>query len=231
MRTVIHYIEDFIGLLYPAVCVACGRSLYRYEILICTNCLYHIPKTNFHFFRENPISRIFWGRVEIETATAYYFFDKGSRFNVLIHKMKYRGQKEIGYELGKIFGNELKTSRFFNQIDLIVPVPLHPKKQRKRGYNQSEWIARGIADSMHKPVDIKSLCRIVDTESQTNKTKYERWKNVENIFAVKYPESLKGKHVLIVDDVITTGSTLEACASAILDMGDTKISAATLAMA
>ncbi|UCG26676.1 MAG: ComF family protein, partial [Bacteroidales bacterium] len=137
----------------------------------------------------------------------------------------------IGYELGRIFGNELKNSRFFNHIDLIVPVPLHPRKQRQRGYNQSEWIARGMAESMQKSLDIKSLYRTVDTESQTNKTKYDRWKNVENIFAVKYPETLIGKHVLIVDDVITTGSTLEACAAAIHNLEGTRVSAATLAMA
>lgn len=231
MKIITLFFEDFINLLYPRVCVVCNNNLFRHEELICTKCQYEIPKTNFHFISDNPISRIFWGRVNIKNATSYYFFDSGSRFHVLIHKMKYRGQKEIGYELGMIFGNELKHSELYNQIDLVIPVPLHPKKQRKRGYNQSEWIARGIAEVMEKPVDLKSVYRAVDTESQTKKTRYERWKNVEGIFRLGSEESLKKKHILLVDDVITTGSTLEACATTILKCEDTMVSVAVLAMA
>lgn len=231
MKGIIQAIGDFLSLLYPSLCVVCGKNLYRHESLICTHCLYHIPKTNFHFLKDNPVSRLFWGRVDLESAASYYFFDKGSRFRGLIHKMKYRGQKEIGFELGRIYGSELKFSRLFNQADLIIPVPLHPRKERKRGYNQSEWIARGMAESMEKPLDIKSVYRAVDTESQTRKSRYERWENVENIFQVSIPENLQNKHILIVDDVITTGSTLEACAHAILRLEGTKVSCVTLAMA
>lgn len=231
MRSLFRLIEDFISLLYPSLCVVCGRNLYRNESLICTHCLYHIPKTNFHFLKDNPVSRLFWGRVSVEHAASYYFFEKGSRFRILIHKMKYRGQKELGYELGKIYGAELRSSNFYHGLDLIVPVPLHPRKERKRGYNQSEWIARGIAESMEKPFDTHSVYRAVDTASQTKKNRYERWKNVENIFQVRDPVKLQNQHILVVDDVITTGSTLEACARAILQVEGTKVSCVTLAMA
>ncbi len=231
MIGLIRLMDDFISLLYPSLCVVCGRNLYRNESLICTHCLYHIPKTNFHFLKDNPVSRLFWGRVPVESAASYYFFEKGSRFRVLIHKMKYRGQKELGYEIGRIYGTELKSSRLYNRVDLIIPVPLHPRKQRKRGYNQSEWIAMGIAESMEKPLDIKSLFRAVDTVSQTKKNRYERWKNVEDIFQVNQTDKLINQHILVVDDVVTTGSTLEACARAILQVEGTKVSCVTLAMA
>ena len=231
MSCLFRLIEDFLSLLYPSLCVVCGRNLYRNESLICTHCLYHIPKTNFHFLKDNPVSRLFWGRVPVEHAASYYFFEKGSRFRVLIHKMKYRGQKELGYELGKIYGAELRSSNFYHGLDLIVPVPLHPRKERKRGYNQSEWIARGIAESMEKPFDPQLVYRAVDTASQTKKNRYERWKNVENIFQVYDPAKLQNQHILVVDDVVTTGSTLEACARAILQVEGTKVSCVTLAMA
>jgi len=231
MKGLIRVMGDFIGLLYPSLCVTCGKNLYRHESMICTQCLYHIPKTNYHFLKDNPVSRLFWGRVNMESAAAYYFFEKGSRFKGLIHKMKYKGQKEIGYEVGRIYGNDLKVSGLFNQADLIIPVPLHPRKERKRGYNQSEWIAKGIAESMEKPLETRAVYRAVDTESQTSKTKYERWKNVEDIFQVSLPERLQEKHILLVDDVITTGSTLEACAHTILRITGTKVSCVTLGIA
>ncbi len=231
MNGFIRLIDDFISLLYPSLCVVCGRNLYRNESLICTHCLYHIPKTNFHFLKDNPVSRLFWGRVPVESAASYYFFEKGSRFRALIHKTKYRGQKELGFELGRIYGAELRLSRLYNRVDLILPVPLHPRKKRKRGYNQSEWIAMGIAESMGKPIDTSSLFRAVDTPSQTKKNRYERWKNVEDIFGINHPDKLINQHILLVDDVVTTGSTLEACARVVLQVEGTKVSCITLAMA
>ncbi|MCK4698881.1 MAG: ComF family protein, partial [Bacteroidales bacterium] len=164
-------------------------------------------------------------------ATAYYFFEKESRFAKIIHQLKYRGVTEIGIEMGKIFGAELKETSRFNEVDLIIPVPLHWKKQKKRGYNQSEFIASGIAESMGKSIDTNTLYKAVETETQTRKSRYERWENVENIFRLRSAEKITGKHILLVDDVITTGATLESCATTLLKENNTKVSIATLAMA
>lgn len=227
----VRFIEDFINLFYPKLCAACGAHLLQQEKYVCTRCLYNLPRTNYHYNIENPVEQVFWGRVEITAATAYYFFEKESRFAKIIHQLKYRGVTEIGIEMGKIFGAELKESSRFNEVDLIIPVPLHWKKQKKRGYNQSEFIASGIAESMGKLLDTSILYRAVETETQTRKSRYERWENVENIFRLRSADKITGKHILLVDDVITTGATLESCASTLLKENNTKVSVATLAMA
>lgn len=225
------YISDFTNLFFPNICEACGKNLLNNEKTICTECLYHLPKTNFHQESENPVSRLFWGKVYIENATAYYFFHKGSSFQDLIHKLKYNGKQEIGYILGLHLGTDLYESELYKTIDLVIPVPLHPKREKKRGYNQSDSISKGIAEGMKINTNLKSLYRNIETETQTKKSKEERWKNVENIFCIKHPEKLQGKHILLVDDVITTGSTLEACANALLALKNTKVSIACLAVA
>jgi competence protein ComFC len=229
MNAVKAYLSDFINLLYPITCAACGKNLTKGETIICTECLYYLPKTNYHKEKENPVSRIFWGRVYIENATAFFFFHKGSPFQELLHKLKYNGRKEIGSELGSYLGAELKHAELYNDIDMIVPVPLHPKRQKKRGYNQSEWIALGIAGQMKIPVDTVSLYRSVATETQTKKGRDERWNNVENIFKIRQANEICNKHILLVDDVVTTGSTLEACARALLAVEGVRVSVACLA--
>ncbi len=227
----VRFIEDFIGLFYPKLCSACGAPLLQQEKYVCTQCLYNLPRTNYHYTDGNPVEQAFWGRTEIVAATAYYFFEKESRFAKIIHELKYRGKKEIGIEMGKIFGAELKENSRFDEVDLIIPVPLHWKKQKKRGYNQSEFIASGIAESMGKSIDINILYRAEETETQTRKSRYERWENVENIFRLKSVDKITGKHILLVDDVITTGATLESCATTLLKGNNTRVSIATLAMA
>lgn len=222
---------DLLNLFYPKLCVVCGNHLLRQEELLCTKCLYEIPKTNFHKMDENTVDKIFWGRVKLSSATAYYFFEKESRFASIIHRLKYYGIKEIGSEMGKIFGADLNNNPRFSEVDIIMPVPLHWKKKKKRGYNQSEYIASGIAESMEKPLDTKTLYREVETQTQTRKSRYERWENVDNIFKVRSEEKIAGKHILLVDDVITTGATLESCASTLLKGNNTKVSVATLAIA
>ena len=224
------FIEILLNLFYPKLCAACGTPLLQQEKYVCTQCLYYLPKTNYHYTDENPVEKVFWGRAEINAATAYYFFEKESRFAKIIHQLKYRGNKEIGIEMGKIFGAELKESSRFNEVDLIIPVPLHWKKLKKRGYNQSEYIASGIAESMGIPIDTKTLYRAVETETQTRKSRYERWENVENIFRLRSVDKIAGKHILLIDDVITTGATLESCATTLLKENNTKVSLATLAM-
>lgn len=234
-RTTIHHISilwsDFINLFYPRICQSCGNYLFKNEHAICTRCLYQMPKTNFHLEKNNPVSILFWGRVKIEYATAYFTFAKGSKFQKLIHRLKYHHQTEIGIELGKHLGYNLLQSEFFNDIDLIIPVPLHPKKQKIRGYNQAKVIADGLSSSMNISVCDRNLYRSVHTQSQTKKSKHERWKNVEDIFNLHNPNDLEGKHILLVDDVVTTGSTLEACAQAILKAKGSRVSIATLAYA
>lgn len=224
------YIKDFFNLIFPDLCVVCNRHLVSQEKLICISCLYNLPKTNFHKEIDNPVSQLFWGRAKIEYATAYYFFNKGGQYQNMMHKFKYHGVKEIGYVLGRSFGAQIKNS-FFKKVDVVIPVPLHQSKLKKRGYNQSELIAEGLSESLQKKLDTKNLIRTIATTTQTRKSRFDRWKNVEKIFKVKNPGQITGKHILLVDDVVTTGSTLEACANVILEIPETKVSIATLAVA
>jgi ComF family protein len=203
----------------------------RNENLICTECYVIIPRTNYHKDLNNPVAQLFWGRCMIEKAAAFSYYNKGSRIRKLIHNLKYRGIKEIGYELGKIYGIALKSSGFTDDIDLIIPVPLHPSKKKARGFNQSESISMGISDAASIPMDLRSLARISVSATQTKKSRYDRWTNVEGIFKVVDPESIADKHVLLVDDVITTGSTIEACTNELLKVDGVKVSVVALAFA
>jgi len=221
--------DDFVSLLFPRICYGCGNHLMRNETLICTECYVLIPRTNYHLKPDNPVARLFWGRCMIEKTSAFSFYTKGSRIKKLIHQLKYKGIKEVGSELGRIYGNSLKLSGFLDEIDLIIPVPLHPSKRRKRGFNQSDLIATGISDATGIPMDASILVRERASKTQTHKSRYDRWTNVRDIFRVIDQEELKNKHILLVDDVITTGSTLEACASALLREGNAKVSIAVLA--
>lgn len=224
-------LKDFFGLFYPQVCAGCGERLLYQEKVICTSCLGNIPRTNFHDLEDNPVNRLFWGRIKIESATAFFRFHKGSRFQELLHQLKYKGRMDIGIELGRQLGFELGSSGAFKPVEVIVPVPLHPKREKKRGYNQSECIARGIALSMNIEIQAKNLVRTVATKTQTKKTRIERWENVESIFRLTEPEKLEGKNILLVDDVITTGATLESSAQALLEASGCKVYVAALAMA
>jgi ComF family protein len=222
--------NDIINLFYPRLCAACSEPLVKNENFFCTMCRYDLPRTHFHKDPDNEVARIFWGRVPVEHATAYFYFQKGGRVQKLMHNLKYRGEKEIGFELGKMMGNDLASS-LFNQVDIIIPVPLHKSKKQKRGYNQSELIAKGIADSMGKPVHTNILSRNIANSTQTRKHRYDRWTNVEGTFTLKNRDMLVGKHILLVDDIITTGATLEACASALLQVENSKVSIAAVAKA
>jgi ComF family protein len=190
-----------------------------------------IPRTNYHLQKENPLSKIFWGRCLVESAAAFSFYNKGSRIRNLIHNLKYRGIEEIGYELGRIYGLVLKQSGFTDSIDLIIPVPLHPSKKRVRGFNQSEAISAGLGAATGLPVSTSSVQRVLASSTQTKRSRYERWINVEGIFKVTDPDSVKGRHVLLVDDVITTGSTMESCINELLETEGVKVSVVAIAFA
>jgi ComF family protein len=201
----------------------------RNETLICTECYILIPRTNYHLKPDNPVSQLFWGRCLISKAAAFSFYIRDSRIKKLIHQLKYKGIKEIGPELGRIYGNSLRSSGFMDDIDLIVPVPLHPSKKRQRGFNQSDLISAGMADATGIPMDPDLLVRKTGTKTQTRKSRYDRWTNVQDIFRVKDENRLKHRHILLVDDVITTGSTIEACANEMLKVENVKVSVAALA--
>jgi ComF family protein len=222
--------DDFLSLLFPRLCYGCGNYLLRNEKLICTECYVLIPRTNFHLEDDNPVARIFWGRCKIEKAAAFSFYNRDSRIRSLIHNLKYRGIKDIGIELGRIYGLTLLNSGFTKDIDLIVPVPLHPLKEHIRGFNQSYLISEGVSEVTGLPVVAKIIGRVSKTETQTRKSRYERWKNVEGTFSVEDPKCIRGKHVLLIDDVITTGSTIESCAAELLKTEGVRVSVAALAV-
>jgi ComF family protein len=222
--------ESLLGLFYPRLCPACSEVLYGNENILCLKCMSEFPRTGFHLDPENDMARLFWGRVLIDNAAAFFYYQKGSRFQNLIHEMKYFDQKQLGISLGRWFGEELKGTSFLH-AEVIHPVPLHTVKLKKRGYNQSEQIATGLSEALGIPLETNLIERVVNTDTQTRKTKYERWSNVEGIFRVKKPDKLKNRHVLLVDDVVTTGSTLEACAVPVLAVEGTAVSVLTLGYA
>jgi ComF family protein len=193
-------------------------------------CYAGLPRTCFHHDPENEVAQMFWGRIPVERATSFMYFVKGSRYQQILHELKYNGQRQIGPAMGRMFGSELKNTPF-STAEIIIPVPLHPSKLKKRGYNQSELIALGIGEVLHLPVETAMISRTADTRSQTHKSRYERWENVRYIFHCGNPEALKDKHVLLVDDVITTGATLEACATCLVPVEGIKISMVSLAFA
>lgn len=225
------WIDDFVSLIYPKICAICGNSLWRSEEIICQKCDYHLPKTNFHLEADNPVSLLFRGRTNIETATAYLYFNKGNSVQLLIHKLKYKGRKDIGVMLGNRYGRYLKDIPLFKDISLILPVPLHKKKFSQRGFNQSEQFGIGLSEVMGIPMDTNRLVRIKATETQTRKSRFMRWENVSDTFIAQNLHELAGLHVMVVDDVITTGATLEACIQAIIPAPRIKISVVAIAVA
>jgi len=224
-------LADFLALIYPALCYACGKGLMNQEKCICTFCKYHLPKTNFHNNEDNPVSKLFWGRVNIHSATSYYHFEKGGKVQELIHKLKYQGHQDIGETLGHSFSRDLSQAKLYEGVDVVIPVPLHPKRLRERGYNQSESFAQGLAKGFGAECVTDKLCRIVNTTTQTYRSRFDRWANMSSVFGVRSPDFFDGAHVLLADDVITTGSTLEACAQVLHMIPNVKVSVAAIACA
>ncbi len=223
------YTEDLINLLFPELCNGCGKLLYRGEEQICTKCKYDLPYTDFHLYKDNLVAKQLWGRLELNAAMAMLYFKKNTKVQNLIHSLKYDGKTDVGLFLGKLMAQQLKKSAFYQDIDLVIPVPLHQKKLRTRGYNQSEYIANGLAEELGIVAASKNLLRKKATESQTKKTRYIRFENMQDVFEIKNPAVLKDKHILLVDDVVTTGATLEACGNVLLNSGIKKLSIAAIA--
>lgn len=226
-----NYYDGFVQLIYPRVCPSCGNALFRNEKLLCTYCLYNLPKTNFHTIENNPINELFVGRVRIEHSAALFHFHKRGRVQRLLHQLKYKGRTDIAVFLGEILGKDLSKNELFSQIDCIIPVPLHKDRLRERGYNQSEQIAIGLSKSMKVPIDTTSLVRNKFTHTQTKKTQQARWENVKTAFEVINTKALENKNILLVDDVITTGSTIESCVKVINEIENTKVFIACLGFA
>ena len=224
-------VQSLLDTLFPRSCSVCDATLFAHEKSLCTRCLVNIPRTFFHHQKFNPMEQLFAGKLKFEKATGFFFYEKGNPYSNILHDIKYRNQPHIGKHLAIIFANELLKSNYFSDIDFIIPVPLHYHKQAKRGYNQSEYIAEGFAKVFNASLRTDIIIAKHHHDSQTHKGIYERWLNTQGIYEVRDSEILKDKHVLIVDDVITTGATLLSVASSISHIPGIKISLATLGVA
>lgn len=231
MQLIKEWLENTLHLFYPQLCTGCASDVISRHEMLCAQCLHQLPHTGFQHLPNNPIENIFIGRVPLKAAHSEFYFSKGQLIQHLIHELKYKKNKEIGHYLGQIMGNQLLQSSRFAHLDYIIPLPLYPEKEFKRGYNQAEVICNGISESMQVAVMRNNIIRHRFTETQTKKHRAERWNNVSGSFAIKDNNLLTGKKILLVDDVITTGATIEACCETILLIPAVEISVATLAIA
>lgn len=225
------YLTDFFSLIYPRNCETCNNLLLREENWICNHCYLTLPKSNFHQEPENELERVFHGRVPLQKASSFYLFEKSGKIQRLLHAIKYKGNKALARELGKWYGKNLSSDKIFSEADYIIPVPLHDKKLRQRGFNQSEEFAVGLSETLGVPLLTGALIRTEFTSTQTQKQKFDRWENVKDKFEIKDVKVLKEKKIILVDDVITTGATIDACYQALAKAEDIQVSVLSMAYA
>ncbi|MCF8459501.1 MAG: ComF family protein [Flavobacteriales bacterium] len=219
-----------IGLFYPRICGGCDAHLRKHEQNVCINCLQRLPKTYYWDYKENPIEQLFWGKIKVDAACGFLHFGKDSTVQQLMHRFKYKSKTGIGHELGRQFAIILRDNQWFIDVDVIVPIPLHPSKQLRRGYNQSDYFAEGISEVYDVPARSHAMIRMVATDSQTRKSRFDRSENVEEVFRISDVDAIRGKNVLLVDDVVTTGATLEAAGNRLLEAGAAKLYIAVIAV-
>ncbi len=224
-------LDNLIDVIYPACCIACDSILVSQEKLICTGCIVELTPTDFHKYENNPVARKFYGKVKIEKAMAYFPFVKKGKVQKILHNLKYRDEESLSEMLGLWYGRYLISENLNTQFDVIIPIPLHPKKLLKRGYNQSDGFAKGLAKSLNTDWKSDIICRNKETSTQTKKTRIQRWYNVKGIFSITNKEYVRDKKILLVDDVVTTGATIESCANILLAENAKSVSIATIAYA
>lgn len=222
------YLSSLLHLFYPHNCEGCGSTLVSDAQFLCTRCIHRLPATGFFNKQGNPVEKAFYGRLPLKHAAAVYYFTKNSLLQHLLVQLKYKNNRDAGHFLGRMLGHALANAERFSGVELLVPLPLNPQKEFIRGYNQSALLCEGIREIWKKPVLTNAITRIRFTGTQTHRNRLSRWQNMENSFAVTQPELLINKHILLVDDVVTTGATLEACGSSILEISGTELSMAAV---
>ncbi len=223
------FFDGLLHLFFPQTCIGCGNDIIMRDELLCTGCTDNLPLTNFHLYSGNPLEKVFTGRLRLHAAAALMYFSKQSVIQHLLHALKYKGNREIGLHLGRMMGQLLNESPRFQDLFALIPLPLHPSRLKRRGYNQAEVICTGLAEQLKIPVISTAVKRIAKTSTQTHKGRMERWENMEGRFAVVDEAVIRHKHVLLVDDVITTGATLESCGSELLKVPGLQLSIASIA--
>lgn len=221
--------DALLHMAFPQTCSACENHEVHSQQPICLSCLSELPYTGFENHRNNKVEKLFWGRVPLNFATSTFHFTEDSRMQHILHQMKYKDALGLGIYMGRLMGYSLSKLIQDHQIDLCIPMPLHRKKLFSRGYNQATLLCKGIRETTQLEYDEKALIRIHHTETQTNKSRVERWENVTGIFKAANPNAIQGKNILIIDDVITTGASTESCAHALYNTGARSISIASLA--
>ncbi|MDP9229547.1 MAG: ComF family protein [Bacteroidota bacterium] len=220
--------ESVLHLLFPHICIGCGSDLVSEQSMLCLHCLANMPETNFHLHDNNPVEKSFWGRLPLSGATAQYYFTKESLIQHLMNQLKYRGNKDLGVYLGRLMGEYLKMSNRFSDVHALIPLPLFPAKEKSRGYNQATMLCEGLSENLGIPILKNVVIRPQHTETQTKKGRVERWENIEGKFELIDADAIAEKHVMLIDDVVTTGATLESCGKELLKAENTKLSIATL---